>query len=75
MNANGVPTLSEMINEDKLKGVPLIAKSTMVPQSGPNVAPVIEKPITVFPLADIIKPAVPASPPEAADAVAPSMEN
>ena len=61
---------------DKPVGSPeFIAKSTIVPQPGPKLAPVKEKPSTVEPPADTTKPAEPASPPDPPDAVAPSMSN
>ena len=51
------------------------AKLVRTPQPGPKVAPVNEKPRTVLPPGDTAKPAAPASPPDAADTVAPSTLN
>ena len=75
MKSNRPPIESEKIKFDRPVGLPLIAKSTRVPQPGPNVLPVNENPIIVLPPADIIKPAAPASPPETPLAVAPSILN
>ena len=72
--ANASPAESEIMTLERPVASPSISNSIMVPQPL-NVAPVSEKPRTVVELAEIMKPAASASPPEALTTEPPSTSN